>query len=212
MRYTPVELRHVRAGRALFGYKRPEVDRVLEDVADSFEEVWRERGELTDKLEDAEKVLEGVQQRETLLASTLVSAERAALEAKELAKREAELIIAEAHQEARSIMRTAQTERERLFAESRRIETLLRAALGMVEETSAERPAVPEDVAPGSPAATPLREWPNREDTREFQRLVASQPELGVEAEAEAAALPPVVESASIEDDGPWAGRDFAWG
>ena len=48
MRYTPVELRHVRSGRALFGYKRDETERMLDDVADSFEEVWRERGELTD--------------------------------------------------------------------------------------------------------------------------------------------------------------------
>src|ERR1700710_1615945 len=103
MRYTPVELRHVRMGKALFGYKRDETDRVLEDVADSFEEVWRERGELTDKIEDVEKALGELKQRETLLANTLVSAERAAAEAKDLARREAEVIIAEAHQEARSV-------------------------------------------------------------------------------------------------------------
>ena len=57
MRYTPVELRHVRVGRALLGYKRDETDRVLDDVADSFEEVWRDRGELTDKLEEVAKSL-----------------------------------------------------------------------------------------------------------------------------------------------------------
>ena len=28
MRYSPVELRHVRMGRAILGYKRDEVDRV----------------------------------------------------------------------------------------------------------------------------------------------------------------------------------------
>ena len=110
MRYTPVELRHVRLGRSLFGgYKRDELDRLMEDVADSFEEVWRERGELADKLEDLERLLADVKQRESLLASTLVSAERAAVEAKEAAKREAELILAEAHQEARSVTRAAQT-------------------------------------------------------------------------------------------------------
>jgi len=218
MRYTPVELRHVRPGRALFGYKRPEVDRVLEDVAESFEEVWRERGELTDKLEDVEKQLDGVQQRETLLASTLISAERAAAEAKDLAKREAEVIIAEAHQEARSIMRTAMTERERLFAESRRVETLLRAALGMVEETRGEGPQTTDLAAA---LASPLLEWPKREDTREFQRVTepetdsagkGEQAALGEAPLGEAAQLPPVTDAGSDEDDGPWAGRDFAWG
>jgi cell division initiation protein len=215
MRYTPVALRHVCAGRALFGYKRPEIDRVLEDVADSFEEVWRERGELTDKLEDVEKQLEGVQQRESLLASTLISAERAAAEAKDLAKREAEVIVSEAHQEARSIMRTAQTERERLFAEARRIETLLRSALGMVEETKGEQAAEPDDVPD-----VPVLEWPKREDTREFQRLAGtetlSEPVAETPPEPEPTQLPPPLPPAAdhdrAEDEGPWAGRDFAWG
>src|SRR5881628_331685 len=174
MRYTPVELRHVRLGRSLFGgYKKDELERLLEDVADSFEEVWRERGELTDKLEDLERMLTDVKQRESLLASTLVSAERAAVEAKEAAKREAELIIAEAHQEARSVTRTAQTERERLFAEARRVETLLRAALGMVEETKQGEPSA------GESEAAPLanEHWPKRQDTREFQ-AVSEPPKL----------------------------------
>lgn len=201
MRYTPVELRHVRLGRSMFGgYKKDELERLLEDVADSFEEVWRERGELADKLEDLEKLLADVKQRESLLASTLVSAERAAVEAKEAAKREAELIVAEAHQEARSVTRSAQTERERLFAEARRIETLLRAALGMVEETKKGEPSSSAIDAP------PAREhWPKREDTREFQAV------------QEPPKLPPVqpvppLELPADEDEGPWAGRDFAWG
>src|SRR4051794_15045438 len=109
MRYTPVELRHVKIGRTVLGgYKRRETDQLLEDVAESFEDVWRERGELIDKLEDVEKRFDELKQRETLLASTLVAAERAAADAIEAAKRHAELILAEAHQEARSVTRTAQ--------------------------------------------------------------------------------------------------------
>ena len=56
MRYTPVELRHVKIERTMFGgYKRRETQQLIEDIADSFEDVWRERGELTDKLEDVEQ-------------------------------------------------------------------------------------------------------------------------------------------------------------
>src|SRR5881392_4090868 len=136
MRYSPVELRHVKITRSLFGgYKKTEVDKLLDDVADSFATVWSERGELSDKLEDVERVLADVKQRESLLASTLVAAEKASAEVREAAKHEAELIVAEAHHEARSVTRAAHGERERLFAEVRRVETLLRAALGMVEET-----------------------------------------------------------------------------
>src|SRR5437763_12709101 len=167
MRYTPVELRHVRLSRALFGgYKRADADVLLTEVADSFEDVWRERGELADRLEDVERLLDEVKQRETLLASTLIAAERTAAEAVEAAKRQAEIIVAEAHQESRSITRAAQNERERLFSEARRVEVLLRAALGIVEETHSDQGSHGDDADPESPAA-----WPNREHTAEFEAV-----------------------------------------
>jgi cell division initiation protein len=199
MRYTPVELRHVKIGRSAFGgYRKLETEKLIEDIADSFEEVWRDRGELTDKLEDVEKVLAEVKQRESLLASTLVAAEKASTEIREAAKREAELIIAEAHQEARSVTRGAQGERERLFTEVRRVETLLRAALGMVEETRNELPASPV-VEP------PAEHWPKRHDTREFQAVQPAQAQ-------EPPKLPPVQSVPDETDEGPSTARDFAWG
>ena len=168
MPYTPVELRHVKIGRALFGYKRAEAERILDEVADSFEDVWRDRGELSDKVEELEKQLAEYKQREHLLTQTLVAAARAAAEAREAARREAELIVAEAHHEARSVVRGAQGERERLALEARRIQTLLRSALGLVEE----------GVGPS--------DWPDRSDTREFQAISAPEPEAVDEpAEAE---------------------------
>jgi cell division initiation protein len=202
MRYTPVELRHVKIGRSTFGgYRKLETEKLIEDIADSFEEVWRDRGELTDKLEDVEKVLAEVKQRESLLASTLVAAEKASTEIREAAKREAELIIAEAHQEARSVTRGAQSERERLFTEVRRVETLLRAALGMVEETKNELPASP--AAP--PAELQQEHWPKRQDTREFQAVPTPHP-------VDQPKLPPVQSVPDEPDDGPSMARDFAWG
>jgi cell division initiation protein len=193
MRYTPVELRHVKIGRKLMGgYSRSETDKLLEDVVASFEEVWRERGELADKVEDIERVLAEVKQRESLLASTLVAAEKASDELRAAAKREAEVIVAEAHQEARSVTRAAQGERERLFAEVRRVETLLRAALGMVEETN----------LPASPPED-SEQWPRRQDTREFQAVsLSGDPEPK---------LPPV-QPVPDEPDESWEDRDFAWG
>ena len=187
MRYTPVELRHVRLGRSLFGYRRRDVDSLLEDVADSYEEVWRERGELTDRLEETDKQLAEFKDREQLLASTLVSAEKAAADAKDAARREAELILAEANGEARSIVRTAQGEKERLFGEARRVEALLRAALGMVEETKGE----PQAVEPGEASGS----WPVHEDTSEFEAILSPGVSASVrgheESAVEEAAAPP---------------------
>ena len=202
MRYTPVELRHLKIGRSAFGgYRRLETEKLIEDIADSFEEVWRDRGELADKLEDVEKLLAEVKQRESLLASTLIAAEKASSEIREAAKHEAELIVAEAHHEARSVTRGAQGERERLFTEVRRVETLLRAALGMVEESRGELPATPA----GAPGEASREHWPNRQDTREFQAVQPPPPD-------EQPKLPPVQPVAEEPGGEPGTARDFAWG
>src|SRR5205823_4107953 len=112
---------------------------------------------LADHLETIERELEQLRERERLLTQTLVAAEHAASEVREHAKREADSILSEAHSEARSVVRSAQGERQRLFAETRRIEALLRAALGMVEEGAMDGESIGE-----RPAS-----WPAREETRE---------------------------------------------
>lgn len=195
MSYTPVELRHVRVSRSLLGYNRAMVEQVIEEVADSFETAWRERGELTDQVDALEKQVVELKKREELLTHTLVAAEQVASDVREHAKREAELTLAEANQEARSITRAAQSERERLFAEARRVEALLRGALGMVEEGTAIALTAPAEEPPADP-------WP-REDTREFEPV----------------RLPPVATPEKRAEDAPQpilrkvagASRDFDW-
>jgi cell division initiation protein len=157
MSYTPVELRHVRVGRSLFGYNRSMVEQVIEEVAQSFEATWRERGELAEKVEALEKQLEQYRQREGLLTQTLVAAEQAASDVRERARREAETILLEAHSEARAVGREAHAERERLHLESRRIEAMLRAALGVIaEDQAAPRPESPvKAVGPAEPVLVP---------------------------------------------------------
>jgi cell division initiation protein len=141
MSLTPVEIRHVHLPRGLRGYKRAAVNRLLQEVAASFEDVWRERADLADEVERLEADLVRFRELEALLRTTLVSAERASAEMKEQARREAEVILAEAHAEARSISRRSVAEHERLSADSRRIRERLRLALATldeVEDTGAE--------------------------------------------------------------------------
>jgi cell division initiation protein len=134
MSYTPVEIRHVRLKRGLLGYGKRQVDRLLAEITESFETVWRERADLSDKLELLESDLTRYRELEALLRTTLVSAERAAHELKDQAKREAEVIVQEAQGEARSITRKARGERETLTAEARRLRLLLHAALDALDE------------------------------------------------------------------------------
>jgi cell division initiation protein len=237
MSYTPVELRHVRVGRSLLGYNRAAVEQLIEEVAQSFEATWRERGELADKVESLEKQLDELRRREHLLTQTLLAAEQAASDVRERARREAETIVTEAHQEARAISRAAFAENERLVTDSHRIEAMLRAALGLVHEGVAEPAAVvaaAPDVEPvpappvteSHPEVAPLLvESPKtveddgygwaKEDTREFVPITPAEAE-GQVAEAPEVEHGPeddeMVAEPALERMNGGGSRDFDWG
>jgi cell division initiation protein len=144
MSYTPVEIRHVKLRRSLFGYGRSQVDRLLEEVTASFETVWRERADHADRVDHLESELQRYRELEGLLRTTLVSAERAAHELKDQAKREADTIVMEAQAEARTLTRTARSEHEMLTVEVRRLRLLLHAALDALDEADDARDGMSE--------------------------------------------------------------------
>lgn len=162
MSLTPVEIRHVKLGRGV-GYKRESVDRLLADVVQSFEDVWRDRADLADRVEALGQELERYKEMEGILRSTLVSAESAAADLRERARREAQVILDEARSEARSIAREAEREHEALLQEARRIRALLSSALDSVSEAAgtarapgfAQRPAAEAAADPGATQAHP---------------------------------------------------------
>jgi cell division initiation protein len=138
MALTPVEIRHVKLGKGFWGYRQGATDRLLEEIVASFEEVWRERADLEDKLERLESDISRYRDLETLLRKTLVSAERSAQELKDHARREADMLLTEAHAEARLIKQRALAEREHLRGEAARIRSLLRSVLAIVDEPDGE--------------------------------------------------------------------------
>lgn len=146
MALSPVEIRHIAFARRLFGYKPSAVERTLTEVAESFEEVWRERADLADKLEQLELDISRYREMESLLHTTLVSAERAAADLKEQARREADTILVEAHNEARGIALEAHEKHARLVADTRRLKALLESALAAVSDAEVEaEPAADEE-------------------------------------------------------------------
>jgi cell division initiation protein len=149
---TPVEIRHVKLGRRLFGYDRKATDRLLEEIVASFEQVWRERADLRDEIEELEGELTSQKEIEGALRNTLLSAERMADDVRGQARREADVIVSEARSMARDIVSGAENERERIQTEIRRLRTLevdvraeyrafLVAALDRLEGDTQERQA-----------------------------------------------------------------------
>ena len=64
MTLTPVEIRHVKPSKAFVGgYDRDAVDRLLDEIVASFEDVWRDRADLADKID---QLLRDPARRETM--------------------------------------------------------------------------------------------------------------------------------------------------
>jgi cell division initiation protein len=147
MALTPVEIRHLTPPRAkIRGYRTAATDRLLEEIASSFEDVWRERADLADKVEQLEGDLVRFRELESLLRTTLVSAEQASAQMRDQARREAEVILTEARAEAREMQRHASAENERLALESRKLRAQLQealSALGSPDQPVVERAAEP---------------------------------------------------------------------
>lgn len=138
MALTPVEIRHLEPPKTLLrGYQRRGVEELLDQIVVSFEDVWRERADLADKVEQLEEDLVRYRELEALLRTTLVSAEKAAATLKEQARKEAELVVQEAQSEARAITRRVRGEHDRLQTDVRRMRSLLRAALDAVDDAPA---------------------------------------------------------------------------
>jgi cell division initiation protein len=168
MPLTPVEIRHVQLRRAFpRGYRRTDVDRLLNEIADSFEEVWRERADLADRLDELETEAAKHRELEALLRTTLVSAERAAQEMKAQARRESDLIVQEAHAEGRRVARETVAEKRRLEDDVRRIRAQLRTALEALDAAEATDESAAEEAVPAAPPAPAPVEVPAESGIRQ---------------------------------------------
>jgi cell division initiation protein len=114
MSIAPVELRHLRFPRRLLGYRKRSVDNQLERIADAYGEVWRERADLQDRVEEQDTELARHRELEDVLRKTLVSAERSVDAMRSPARHAAEQIGAAAAARAREIIGEAHAERERV--------------------------------------------------------------------------------------------------
>jgi cell division initiation protein len=123
-----VSLRGVR-GR---GYDRAEVDRLLDGVAESYEQACLERDTLRTRVEELERELGSLRESEDLVKETLLTAQRAAEGVRAQAQQEADRIVREGDEEGERLRERAKADLVRLQAEIERLKVVeqeLRASL-----------------------------------------------------------------------------------
>ncbi len=149
---TPPEIQHqtLKSGR---GYDRDEVDKLLEHVTSSYEQVWLERDELRSRLSELEGELATFRDTERYLRDTLVTAQRAAGELRSEAEKDAERLKSEAladvgraRAEAERELQDLRTEIEHFRTLERELRSNLRAfleeALRQIEDGAARKAPV----------------------------------------------------------------------
>ncbi|MBI5587321.1 MAG: DivIVA domain-containing protein [Deltaproteobacteria bacterium] len=136
MKITALEIRSHQIKKSLRGYDVRETASILEMAADAIEEATREINRLEDRLRETTERLAEHMANENILKETITSAQRMVEDLKNNAKKEAELIVAEARLQGDEIVRQAharatqvQEEIHRLKKHRIELETKIRALI-----------------------------------------------------------------------------------
>ena len=110
MRLTPLDIQQMVFKTRMRGYDCQEVKHFLEDLAQTVESLNHENGALREKVAATEEQLSALKKAETTLTHTLISTQAMADDMKEIAQRDAALLVKEAEFKAAEILREARQE------------------------------------------------------------------------------------------------------
>jgi len=134
MRITPLDIQQMVFKVSFRGYDKEEVNRFLEELAQTVESLNRDHAVQQEKIIFLEQQLAELKRTEATLSSTLLSAQSLAEDVKRNAQREAELVIKEAELKAGELIRQARVE---LTDTQRDLSSLQKQRLIMVERLRA---------------------------------------------------------------------------
>lgn len=134
MKITPLDIQQMVFQVKLRGYDREEVNRFLEEIAQTVELLNRDNAMLRDRIDSLEQQVSELKRTEATLSNTLVSAQSLAEDVKRSAQRDAELIVKEAELKAGELFRQARAE---LGNTQRDLAVLQKQRLLMVERMRA---------------------------------------------------------------------------
>ncbi len=134
MKITPLDIQQMVFRIKIRGYDREEVNRFLEEVAQTVESLNRDNVALHERVVFMEQQVAELKRTETTLSNTLVSAQSLADDVKRNAQRDAELIVKEAELKAGELFRQARFE---LADTQRELSMLQKQRLLMIERVRA---------------------------------------------------------------------------
>lgn len=99
---TPLDIENKKFSKQMMhGYSVEDVDDFLDEITVDYEKLYKETGELKNKIVELQESIEKYKNIENTLQNTLLMAQTAADDVKELAKKQADQIICEAETTAK---------------------------------------------------------------------------------------------------------------
>ncbi len=153
MKLTPLEIKKQEFKRAMRGYDPDEVRSFLDMVADNYEEMQLQIGELKKQLDLLHNDLENYVRNEKTLKATMVNMQKTLEQSRSNSQREAELVIKEAEMKAAEIREKAKNDVDRAKDEIRllrsqkeslvkRLRHLLSSHLELIDMLEIEEPEI----------------------------------------------------------------------
>ncbi len=119
MMYTGrIEFMNHALPRALFGYSRPHVDSLLQDLSASLARLSEEKLDLAKRAGRLEEALAEYRQREIALREALIATRRTSEDIKAAAQKEAQLVLDTANSRAESLLNNANLRLARVMEEA----------------------------------------------------------------------------------------------
>ena len=133
MRITPLDIRKQEFRKGMRGLDAEEVYAFLSTVGDEYEAVLNDNKALRERVLELDDKVQEYRTMERTLRDTLITAERVTIDAKDNARREANLIIKEAQIEAEKALRDIKSEAMRLRQDVSRLRGQRESYLGRMK-------------------------------------------------------------------------------
>ena len=121
MRISPIDIQQKQFKSRPFGYEKSGVDQFLEMLAEELERLIGKNQNLQESLDRVNATLSEMREREETLKETLVTTQKITEELKSTARREVDVMMAEAEIKAERLMHNAEERRVQLIEEIQEI-------------------------------------------------------------------------------------------
>jgi cell division initiation protein len=121
MRISPIDIQQKQFKSRPFGYEKAGVDQFLEALAEELEGLMRKNHDLQEELARTKAMLAEMREREETLKETLLTTQKVTETLKSTARREVDVMMAEAEIKAERLMHNAEERRQQLIEEIQEI-------------------------------------------------------------------------------------------